>query len=157
MPNSRVPSAYAELLTRFTAAVEAAADGADRQVIDGAQLDGDEAADRLYVGWSGDPGDRVAVEFTRAWRGIGAGRQTETFTIRCAVVSTSGDDDEDALADLRARAFDTLALAETAVRPADKSLGLPAPTVFLLDAGQLLQDTPQRVRIPFTVQVTTRI
>lgn len=154
MATSQVPVVYAEILDRLTAAV----DGADREVIDGPRVEGDETRSTVYVGWSGDLGDDLAVEFEQDWRGLGAGKKSETIAVRCAVVCWSGDDDPAALGLLRAEAFAVFALVETALRPADKSFGLPSPTRFNLSAGQYRQEPGgQRVRIPFTVSIDTRI
>lgn len=159
MTSSRIPAALTALV-----AVLSAATSADVEVLRGRQLEtaGDEGR-RVYVGWSGEDTDRVAVEFTQRYAGLGAGRKAEEFSVRCCLVCWSGDDDPDALAALEAAAFGILADVEAAIRGQLRNtdgsgpLGLPLPATVGLAAGRLVYDSVQRVRIPCTVNITTRI
>lgn len=113
---------------------------------------------RVYIGYGGQPTDLTMVDFTRTWRGLGAGRQTEALSVRCSVVCWSGDDHDTAAAERLAGTLDLFGLVELAIR-ANVHLGLPdRPIVALLDRGQVVPDAGgQRVRLPFTVTITSRI
>ena len=155
--SSRVPAAITAAVTAFAAVTPTAV-----EVLRGRQqATGGDQGQRVYVGWSGDDADRVAADFDHAYRGLGAGRITETFTVRCCVIAWSGDDDPDALAVLEGAAFDILAPVQAEVRRQmtvpGSPFGLPLPCTVRLAAGQLIYDGVTRVRIPFGLNITTRI
>lgn len=165
---SRQPATITALIALLTAALPTPA---VQEVVRGPQVEGDDLGQRVYVTWDGDrstlnnPGaDVPGLDFAQEFRGLGAGRKTETFDIRCAAVCWSGDDDADALGVLVDQAYALFAAVETALRglvpgPAGVApLGLPLPAQVNMVAGQLLQAPGgQRVRIPFVVHVQTRI
>lgn len=159
MSRSRVPVALTALTALFTAAV-----GADQDVVLGQLPEGDDARQRVYVGWSGDEGDDLVAPFAQEYRGAGHRVKDETFAVRCAVVCWWGDDDAGAPAALVEQAFDVFGMVEDAVRaltpgaPGTTPLGLTLPTKVTISEGELRADPGwQRVRIPFTVRVETRI
>lgn len=165
---SRIPATVTGLIALFTAALPTPA---TQEVVRGPMPEGDDVGQRVYVTWDGDraglatPGaDVPAVDFGQEFRGLGAGRKTEQFDVRCAVVCWSGDDDPAALAVLVDQAYALHGVVELALRglvpgPAGVApLGLPLPAKVSLVSGQLLQAPGGgRVRIPSLVHVETRI
>lgn len=154
MSTSQVPAILDGLVTAFGAVVTGTSGTlGPRAVVDGPTPEAENAKDVVFVGFGGDPADLVSVDTTEAFAGLGAGRKAEMVTVRCAVVCWSGDDQIRAL---RLAAYVTFGLVQTALR-ADLTVGRPNPTIGALTSTVLVQESGRRVRLPFTVTVTTRI
>lgn len=153
MGTSQVPT----LITNVLAALQASADLAGVQVIDGPVVEDSPATDWVFVGYDGDPGgDFEAANSAQNWVGIGAKRKDEDIAITCAVVASRGDTNVPAA---RSRAYVLMAAVENALR-IDVSLGMPPPTVVEVTAETLYQeqtDSGIQARIPFSVMARTRI
>jgi hypothetical protein len=149
-----------DAILAVVAALQAGTTAALATVVDGPVLSGDDPPAAVFVGYDGDPaGDMHSTEdWAQQWAGLGAQRKDESFTVVCAVVSWSGDDDA---ATRRAAALAVLAAVEDDLRdPLNRGLGLPQPTVAMLASGQLFQEPTNsglQARIPFAITVQTRI
>lgn len=151
MSDSRIPAAIDALVTLFDT-VE------DLKVYDGAFLTGEEPAERVYVGYDGDPdSDFSAASGDQDWAGsVGTGRRDEVFAITCAVLVRNGAGNIKAA---RTAAYDVLAQLSTKLRD-DPSLGFPPPSTAQMQNQRLNQyqaRTGVEVRIMFDVVVQTRI
>lgn len=156
---TRVNDAIAALLTLLSTPTVTDA-VADRTVIiiDGPFPPGDTPPMRLHVGWDGTSSRTAVQDWRQEWRGLGAHRRSERFTVLCCVLIDAG---VRPLADARADALAVLAAAEDVLRSPDNiRLGLPPPTTAELASGQLYQEQGARssvlARVPFYVAVSTR-
>lgn len=169
MDPSRMPAAWRKLAAVFTAALP---DPTNQEVVVGAQRESSDLLQRVYVAYSGegsgtDAGDTTMARFGRAWRGIGAKKQDESFDVPCCVVVRSGDDDDtvDADADGIPDTFDELidqcfalfAAIDLPLR-ADPGQSFPGPSTATLSSGLVVPDPGLlRIRLPFVVTFQVRI
>lgn len=156
MPGTRV----ADAILAIVAALESGTTAALATVVDGPSAEATPMpGSYVFVGWDGDrEGDYNATEdWEQDWAALGAQRKNESFDVVCAVVSGSGDP---RVAARRQTALAVLAAVETDLRSAlNIGLGLPQPTFARLSSAQLIQEWEDglRVRIPFSINVQTRI
>lgn len=120
-------------------------------VFDGPSVDQGTYNDWCTVGWTDDPEDEEAGMFDQNWRtdaGTSA-RRDETLTVRCALISYTGDG---AVAARRAVVFTHLAAIGAALR-AGGALGVDQLMWAQLASGRVYQDFVEgpRVEIRFTV------
>ncbi|WP_406730895.1 hypothetical protein [Streptomyces sp. NBC_01794] len=155
MATSAVPGAIAALL----AILRAAAELSDVQVLDGPPTGDMSAAEYVSVGWQPD-GDE-SVQIVQDFNAAGARTRDEDFAILCWLDTWTGDSEVSAR---RVRAFELLAVVESAIRasggsPAAPTLNGAVLWSHLTNAVLKQANTDQGVRagIAFTVTCRARI
>lgn len=146
--SSSIPAAVARLVSIFDAATP------DTTTVHDGKPETADTADWIAVGY--DPSSETAVDFDRAWAGIGAQRQEEDFSVLCCLRSGTGDLD---ISSRRNAAFSMLDALSAAVA-ADPTLGGAVRLAAVFGQGSLAQaetGTGAAAGITFRVACETRI